>query len=224
MAGFSDLGDKLSDWVKYGFDFENGDDTTTDDGDNGNGDDTGQDGNGDNQTQTQDSEGQLCMGVTVQFKDGTQKTVGPEDMVFTLFPMTIYFEGKEVSAIRFYCYMLVDWSGQLNSFRVDGWMQTEIPYEDRFELIQIHEVYGDDMPRNEWFSVADMTVQAEDIESLVGDGDWDIRGITYLDVQAVFPSTTDTRSANAYSDLPISVTSGGLTVFSVEIQPQVLNP
>lgn len=204
MSGLGDLGENLTDWVKYGFE----------DGDNGNGD---------------ESEGKLSMGVTVQFKDGTQQTVKPEDLVFTLFPMTVYFEDKEVARIKFDCIMLLDWSGELKSFTVDGSIiiagetERENEVDTVLKRIEINEVYGDEVPRNAWFCVDSIVIEAENIE-ILGDGDWFLRGYTRVDVQAEFPQATDTRSATARAEIPISIVHGTLTVFSVAIETEVLNP
>lgn len=220
MSGLGDLGKSLSDWVKYGFeDFEDG---VSDD--NGNGDDNA-DGNGDNQTETQDSEGQLCMGVTVQFKDGTQKTVGPEEMVFTLFPMTIYFEGKEVSAIWWKCMVLVDWTGDIASFKVTGNMKvTTEGITLRSENI-LKTYSSSDLPKNEWFEVWQFGLDALDIEYSLGSGDYTLLGETTLQAEVIFSDAhKEDKEATGTANLPIFIEEGTLTVFSVEIQPQALNP
>jgi len=221
MGGFSDLMDNLSDWVKYGWeDLENG----SSDG-NGNGDGNGEDGNGDTTTEPQDSEGQLCMGVTVQFKDGTQHTVGPEEMVFTLFPMTIYFEGKEVSAIWWHCNVLVDWVGDITSFKVTGNMKvTSEGITLRSENI-LKTYSSSDLPKNEWFEVWKFGLDALDIEYSLGSGDYTLLGETTLQAEVIFSDGhKETKEATGTANLPIFIEEGTLTVFSVEIQPQALNP
>lgn len=216
MAGFGDLGERLGDWVKYGWE------DVTDDGDEDNGIDDN--GNGDENGNGDRSEGQIGMGITVQFKDGTQHSIKPEDLVFTLFPMTVYFEGREVEAIKWHFWMLVDWAGDLNSFTVDGYLQIEVPAErGTLKHVDVSEVYGSDMPRNEWFEVAEIAIIADHVEVL-GDGDHVLMGYGSVEVQAVFPNTTDDRNARCESTLPISISLGTLTVFSFETQVQVLNP
>ena len=215
MSGFGDLGEQLGDWVKYGWE-DVTDDIVDDNGiDDGNGDENG---NGDR------SEGQIGMGITVQFKDGTQHSIEPQDLVFTLFPMTVYFEGREVEAIKWHFWMLVDWAGDLNSFTVKGYLQIEVP-EDMGVLkhVDIDKTYGSDLPKNDWFEVAEIVIIADHIEVL-GDGDHVLRGYGSVEVQAVFPNTTDDRNARCESNLPISISLGTLTVFSFETQVQVLNP
>ena len=222
MAGFSDLMEDLSDWVKYGWDFEDG---ISDDTGNGDGDDTGQDGNGENQTENQNSEGQLCMGVTVQFKDGTQHTVGPEEIVFTLFPMTIYFEGKEVSSIWWHCNVLVDWIGDITSFKVTGNMKvTTEGITLRSENI-LKSYTSVDLPKNQWFEVWKFGLDALDIEFSLGSGDYTLLGETTLQAEVIFSDAhTESSEATGSANLPIFIEEGTLTVFSVEIQPQILNP
>lgn len=209
ISGINDFAETLNQWVKYGFeDLENG---------------IAQNG------KLNETEGEVSMGVTVQFKDGTQQTIEPDGLSFTLFPMTVYFEEKEVSKIKFDCMMLVDWSGELNSLTINGFMliagESESPEEVDTVLkrIGINEVYGPEIPRNEWFHVDSITMEADDIEFL-GDGDWFLRGYTKLDVQAEFPQTLDTRTASAKAEVPISIQHGILTAFSVEIEQQVFEP
>ena len=207
MTGLGDFGEKLAEWVKYGGEIDENGDAVTD-------------------FEAEQTQGQMCVGVTVQFKDGTQHTVRPEDQTFTLFPFTVFFEDKEVSAIRFYFYVLVDWTGELKSFTIDGNMKIEVgKSEDLITLtakkIEIHKVLTD-VPKNEWFSVGDTTIQADMIE-MVGQGDWLIMGHAIIDISAEFPTTTETRHGDTKFHIPINI-EFGLTVFSIQITPQVLHP
>jgi len=219
MSGLSDLGKTLGDWVEHGWDWENGK------GDTGTTDQNGDDfQNGDNITDTE-SEGQLCMGVTIKFTDGTQHTVGPEDMVFTLFPMTVFFEGKEVNEIWVHCYLLVDWTGDITSFKVSGPMQIS---SDSIVLRKegMLKNYGaGDLPKNEWFEVWKFGLDAFDIEYVLGSGDYTLVTEATVKGEAMFSDAhTEIREATATANLPIFIEEGTMTVFSVEIQPQVLNP
>lgn len=207
MSGLGDFGDKLAEWVKFG-------------------DGIDENGNGVNDFEAEQTQGQMCVGVTVQFKDGTQHTVGPEDITFTLFPFTVFFEDKEVSKIKFYFYMLVDWTGELKSLAVDGNMQIEVGKTVDYPtltcgFISINKVYTD-VPKNEWFAIGETIIDADKIE-VVGQGDWLIFGHAIVDVSAEFPTATDERHADTKFHIPINI-EFGLTVFSIQITPQVLNP
>lgn len=216
LSGLGDLGKSLGDWVKYGW--ENGGSTTTDNGQN-----NGQGSN--NKTEPQDSEGQLCMGVVVQFKDGTQKTVGPEQLTFTLFPMTIYFEGKEVEEIWWQCYVLVDWVGDIENFKITGPMQVEADGVILRKEGMLKQYKGSDLPKNEWFEVWKFGLDAFDIEYSLGGGDYTLESQAIVNAEVTFSDAhKETKEATTTASLPIFIEEGTLTVFSVEIQTQVLNP
>lgn len=219
MSGISDLGESLGDWVKYGW--ENGEIPE------GNGEQNGEpNGNGDNKTEAQDSEGQLCMGVTVQFKDGTQTTVGPEEMTFTLFPMTIYFEGKEVDQIWWHCYVLVDWVGDIENLKLSGPMKVVadgVTLRKEGMLKQYGTTEGD-LPKNEWFDMWKFGLDAFDIEYSLGGGDFTLESEAIVKAEVTFSDAhKEEYEATATASLPITIEEGTLTVFSVEIQTEVMN-
>jgi len=145
MSGLGDLGDKISDWVKYGFDFE--------------------DQNGDADTQ-----GTVSLNAIIQFKDGTQHTVEPEDLGFTLFPMTVFFEDKEVDRIKWILGASISWSGDLETIEISGtlgcWFEDSLIDKDDF--IRTRE--GDVIQKEEWFPIHELTVTAEEINLIVPEG------------------------------------------------------
>lgn len=220
IGAFSDLGDRLDQWVKYGWEFDtDGNDDEVTDGNGDNGDQT------DNVTEPHDSNGQLSMGVTINFMDGTSQTVGPEEMVFTLFPMTIFFEGKEVSEIWWHCYIVVDWVGDIETFKVSGPMKVTSKGITLKKEGMLKSYSGGELPKNEWFEVWKFGLTALDIEYSLGSGDYTLTSEAIVTAEAMFSDGhKETKEATATTDLPITIEEGALTVFNVEIQVQSLNP
>lgn len=213
MSGVSDMGDKLSDWVKYGFDF---DDLTDGDDDEV---------NGDKDTEPLNSSGDIAMGVTINFMDGTSKTVGPEEMTFTLFPMTIYFEDKEISEIWWHVCVKVDWVGDLEELYSHGWLKVTtagITVCEQ-ELTNIRE--GDLVAHNMWYEIGARGMVASQLEDLLGSGEYTLHSEADITVEATFSDGhTETQSATGTADTTITIMEGTLTVFSVQIAVERVEP
>lgn len=229
LGAFSDVGDSIARWVKYGFEDEVDDAVNGDEDDlipNGDEDDEEEEDVDENGIESNTEE--MGLGIIVQFIDGTQKTVSPEDMTFTLFPMTVYFEGKEVASIWWSCYLLVDWTGDLSYLKLQGPLEVTVPEEGDLCLRKegMLRNYGpEDLTAGEWKEVWKFGLEAWDIEYSLGSGDFTLKADVSVNVEVMFESgVKETKEGQATSSLSISIEGSQLTVFSVDIQTTILNP
>lgn len=64
-----------------------------------------------------DGEGFTGIGLKIHYTDGSVKDYEPQGL--SLFPLTIYDDGKEVSRIEPYITLLVEWTGELSNWEID---------------------------------------------------------------------------------------------------------
>ena len=202
MSGLGDLGKQLEDFVKYGFeDFED----STGDGD------------------TEGSEGTVSLNAIIQFTDGTQHTIEAEDLTFTLFPMTVFFEDKEVERIKWLLGASVRWSGDLQNLKISGtlgcWFEDSMIDKDDF--IKTYE--GTVIQKEEWFPIHELMVTAEEIDLIVPEGTHTLIVTTQ---ELTFTATFDSGHVDEYTltedDAPVwqiqvSIEAETLTVLSASI-------
>ena len=201
MSGLGDLGKELKDFVKYGFEDENGD---TD-------------------LEAEESEGLISLNAIIQFKDGTQQTVEAEGLVFTLFPMTVFFEGKEVERIKWYLGATVTWAGDLHTLRISGtlgcWFEDALVDKDDF----IKEYEGSVIQKEEWFPIHELMVTSEEIDLVVPEGTHTLIVTTQ---ELTFTATFDSGNIKEYilaeEDAPVweiqlHIEAEALTVLSASL-------
>lgn len=156
LGGFGDLFEGIGDFIKYGFEDL--------------GDDLDKDTEAEDDGDAEASEGTTSLSAIIQFKDGTQHTVEPEALTFTLFPMTVFFEGKEVDRILWTLGATITWSGDVQSFRVSGtlgcWHDASLIDKEDFS-----KTYGsNDIEKEQWFEIQELLVTAEEIDLMVPEG------------------------------------------------------
>jgi len=168
LGGFGDLSDRISDFVKYGFE-DVTDDVDTD-------------------TEAEASEGIVSINAIIQFKDGTQHTVEAEDLTFTLFPMTVFFEDKEIDRIKWILGATITWSGDLQSLRISGtlgcWHEDSLIDKDDF----IKNYESNVIQKEEWFPIHELMVTAEEIDVIIPEG---THTLTVTTQQLTFRATFD---------------------------------
>lgn len=220
MSGLGDLGKDLGDWVKHGWDFDT-DDLLDVDGVNGNGD------NGD----AEGTEGTAILNAIVQFKDGTQHTVTQQELTFTLFPLTVFFEGKEVDRILWTLGAEITWEGEITGLRVSG--ELGCYYEE--QIIKSQDFQVDYSPtvleKNEWFAVKELLVTEQDIDAVIPAGTSTLRVTTrQLTFQATFQSGHEETHTlgEGYApvwDMEVTKSADALTILSANLQAGIyFNP
>ena len=171
--------------------------------------------------------GALGVGVTITFADGSMKKVSPENLTLQIFPFAVYFQGQEVSSIRWHTFVYVDWEGDLTSLEISGPM--EVTCVETGQLLRregmLRQYTGSTAPKGQWVDFWSFELEAEEIEydlSVYGSGDYTLRCTSSVTAEAVFASgIQDSKSVSAYANLPISLTTSGLSVLEVDVQPQV---
>jgi hypothetical protein len=66
------------------------------------------------------SNGGAGLGVIITYKDGRTKAILPEQIRYSLFPLTVYCEGEPISKITWVTYVYLDWTGELTSLELKG--------------------------------------------------------------------------------------------------------
>ena len=216
FEGFSNLGRDLQNWVKYGWE--------TTDTFNGNGN-----GNGESPDQNEtggEHGGSTSIGVVVHYADGSSKEVSPEGSVFNL-PFAVYFEGQEVDYIRWSVAASVDWQGDLTNLKVSGTMQVlaqETGTTLRSEGILKNFGPGD-IADNQWFEIWSFSLDAEEIQYDLSDGDYTLVCSAGLDFEAMFATgNKSSGTASPSANLPITVETDKILAIMCEIQPAVITP
>ena len=213
FQGFSNLGKDLSNWVKYGWQ-----DETANGGSTTNGGPTDQ-----NKTEGEYG-GSAGVGVIVHYADGSSKEVSPEGSVFNL-PFAVYFEGQEVDYIEWSLAACVDWQGDLTNLKVSGTMQVvaqETGTTLRSEGV-LKTFYAGDISDNQRFEIWSFSLEAEDIQYSLSDGDYILVCSAGLDFEAMFASgNKSTGTASPSTNLPVTVETDKIMAIMCEIQPAVI--
>ena len=215
FQGFSNLGRDLSNWVKYGWEDES----------------TDTDGTGTKSTDQQEKEetseeysGSTGVGVIVHYTDGSSKEVSPEGSVFNL-PFAVYFDGQEVDYIEWSLAACVDWQGDLTSLKVSGTMQV-IAQETGITLRSegvLKTFYSGDVSDNQWFEIWSFSLDAEEIQYDLSDGDYTLVCSAGLTFEAMFATgNKSSGSASPSANLPITVETDKILAIMCEIQPAVI--
>ena len=214
FKAFGNFASDLLDWVKHGWD-----DVLPTDGDQKD-KETDQDA-GTNETR---NEGTVGIGVVLHFKDGSEKTVSPEQSPFT-FPFTVYVGGYELDYITYTLQLSVDWEGEMTSFKVTGQLRSKAVEENlvlRQEGLYKEWKSGDMLPRNTWVTVWSFNLDDDDIDMSLPDGDHTLRSSADLTIEAMFASgAKDTKTVGGAdipsTDVNVTVVGGGVTALSVQI-------
>ena len=215
FEGFSNLGRDLADWVKYGWEIP---DTTEEDLRDGEPSDQDQNETG------REYGGSTSIGLVVHYVDGTSKEVSPEGSIFNL-PFTVYFEGQEVDYIEWSVAACVDWQGDLTNLKVSGTMQVvaqETGITLRSEGI-LKTFYSGDISDNQWFEIWSFSLDAEEIQYDLSDGDYTLVCSAGLTFEAAFATgNKSSGSASPSANLPVTVETDKILAIMCEIQPAVI--
>lgn len=167
--------------------------------------------------------GKVGIGVTVEFADGSIKEVTPSTL--TLIPLTVYFQGQPISKITWNTAVLIDWSGgDLTSLTLSGPMEVKANTGIVLRKENTYRAYsGSNMaPKNQLFTYWSFSLEASEIEYDLGGGSFTLTCTISLNATAMFSSgTSDSKSATTSTNVPIEITSAGLSVLQVSITPQI---
>lgn len=172
----------------------------------------------------QTSGGKLGVGMTIEFADGTTRTVDPSQITYTLFPFTVYFQGQPVSKITWHCFVLLDWAGDLTSLELNGPMEVKSNTGVTLRKENMLKTYTSTSPpaKNQWFELWKFTLEAGDIEYSLGSGSFTLTCTVTVNAVARFSTGTESaKSASASGNLPISIEAAGLLALLCETQVQI---
>lgn len=183
-------------------------------------------GNGNGGTSTTNGTGgKLGVGVTIEFADGTAQTVDPSQIQYTLFPLTVYFEGRQVSKITWHCYVQLDWIGDITSLELRGPMEVKSETVTLRREGMLKTYSSSDLPaKNAWFEMWKFSLDAAEIEYSLGDGDFTLTCTANVTATAMFSTgQTSIKTASAKGNLPITIEAAGLTALLCDVQVQIFN-
>lgn len=170
--------------------------------------------------------GSTWIGYTVFFADGSSQEIRQNVPVFSLVPLSITFQGKNISSVR------VDLKAQLSSTKViSAWnatvgMKTEafkmsdpVPRTAKTSAMANYTKFGSSWSSGEIKTLASYTVSASQLENIVftyGDGAWLLQFMAVIQLHV----TVD----GVMNDLPIVVApSGGMDFNYFNGAPQSLS-
>lgn len=168
-------------------------DTWFSDWGDGNGDGNGING-GDNETATWDTDldGDMGLAVTLYFTDGTSQNIEPRPL--TIFPLMIYFDGKELSKIVYEGSAKITWTGDLQTLHFEGFLGSSVwisgRYTETHGSIKQENFAKDISPLPEqdvWFTVVTQEITANEIQSEMSEeGTWIVSNTFSTTVTATF--------------------------------------
>lgn len=180
---------------------------------------------GSDNSQTQSSGGKLGVGLTIEFADGTTKDVEPSQIQYTLFPLTVYFQGQAIKSVTWRAYVQLDWTGDMTSLQFSGPMEVKSNTGVSLRKEGILKNYASsNLPnKNTWVEIWSFSLTAEDIEySLQQTGDYTLTCTVNVTATAMFSSGTQSvKTASASGNLPIHIEASGITALLCDIQAQV---
>ena len=168
--------------------------------------------------------GKLGVGLTIEFADGTTKEVDPSQIQYTLFPLTVYFQGQAIKSVTWHAYAQLDWVGEMTSLQLSGPMTVKSNTGVTLRSEGMLRTYtSSNMPnKNAWFEIWSFSLTAEDIEySLPQTGDYTLTCTINVTATANFSNGLQSvKTASASGNLPIHIDASGISSLLCDIQVQ----
>jgi len=175
--------------------------------------------------QTAASGGKLGVGMTITFADGSSREVDPSQIQFTLFPLTVYFEGQPISSVTWHAYVQLDWVGTMTSLELKGPMEVKSNTGVQLRKENMLKTYTSSNlpPKGGWFEMWKFSLTAADIEySLPQTGDYTLTCTINVTATAMFSSGLQSvKTASASGNMPIRIEVSGITSLLCDIQVQI---
>jgi hypothetical protein len=171
------------------------------------------------------SGGKLGVGLTIEFADGTTKEVDPSQITFTLFPLTVYFQGQAIKSVTWHAYVQLDWTGTLTSLELKGPMELKSNTGVQLRKENMLKTYtsANLPPKGGWFEMWKFSLTAEEIEySIPQTGDYTLTCTVSVTATATFSTGLQSvKSASASGNMPIRIDVAGLTALVCDVQAQI---
>jgi hypothetical protein len=170
------------------------------------------------------SNGGAGLGVIITYADGRTQAILPEQIRYSLFPLTVYCEGEPISKITWVTYVYLDWTGELTCIELKGPMTvaSNTGVTLRKENMWRKTGVNWNMPsKGSWVEIWRFTLEAGDIEYSLGGGDYTLTCTSSVSATATFSNgASNSLSAEAKANLQIHIEAPRLTVLKVDIQSQ----
>jgi len=170
------------------------------------------------------SGGKLGVGLTIVFADGTTKEVDPSQIQYTLFPLTVYFQGQAIKSVTWHAYVQLDWAGTMTSLQLSGPMTVKSNTGTTLHSENMLRTYtSSNMPnKNTWFEIWSFSLTADDIQySLPQTGDYTLTCTVNITATANFSDGLQSvKTASASGNLPIHIDASGISSLLCDIQVQ----
>jgi hypothetical protein len=170
------------------------------------------------------SNGGAGLGVIITYKDGRTKEILPEQIRYSLFPLTVYCEGEPISKITWVTYVYLDWTGELTCIELKGPMTVASNTGVRLRTENMWRKTGvnwNKPPKADWVEMWRFTLEDVDIEAMLSSGTYTLTCTSNVTATAMFSTgVSNTLNAVARANLQIQVQAAGLSVLRVDIQSQ----
>ena len=170
------------------------------------------------------SKGGAGLGVIITYANGRTQQILPEQIRYSLFPLTVYCEGEPIKKITWVTFVQLDWTGELTCLELKGPMSvtSNTGVTVRKENMWRKTGVNWDMPsKGSWVEIWRFTLEAGDIEYALGGGTYTLTCTSTVTATATFSNgASNTLSAEAKANLQITIEAPGLTVLRVDIQSQ----
>jgi len=170
------------------------------------------------------SNGGAGLGIIITYADGRTKEILPEQIRYSLFPLTVYCEGEPVSKITWVTYVYLDWTGELTCVELKGPMTVASNTGVRLRTENMWRKTGvnwNKPPKADWVEMWRFTLEAADIEAMLSSGTYTLTCTSNVTATATFSTgVSNTLNAVTRANLQIQVQTAGLTVLRVDIQSQ----
>jgi hypothetical protein len=170
------------------------------------------------------SNGGAGLGVIITYKDGRTQAILPEQIRYSLFPLTVYCEGEPISKITWVTYVYLDWTGELTCIELKGPMTVASNTGVRLRTENMWRKSGvnwDKPPKADWVEMWRFTLEDVDIEAMLSSGSYTLTCTSNVTATATFSTgVSNTLNAVARANLQIQVQAAGLSVLRVDIQSQ----
>lgn len=170
----------------------------------------------------------LGFGVVVQFKDGTTKQIKTQS--YSIFPLSIYLDGKEIESLNLTAQAKIKWNGELTSLNANGKFTAFTSWDaDRLNMDywgylpeQEYDKTLDIPEEDTWFIIETRILTPAQIEPYLtqGTGKYVLWNNVFLELNASFEDgVIDTESDSAQANLIIDYKETGINGLELEIDP-----
>jgi len=170
----------------------------------------------------------LGFGAVVQFKDGTTKEIKPQS--YSIFPLSIYLDGKEIESLNLTAQAKIKWHGSLSTLHANGkfvafttWNEDPLNMDLMGFLPEFE--YDKDIAipeQDTWFIIETRILTPTQIEPYLtqGTGGYTLWNTVHLELSASFENgVIDTESDSAQANLVIDYKATGINGLELELDP-----